>query len=162
MTTVLRDTPTGYGLVGVVLHWAAAAAVVTALTIGLTMAEGPARVGSPLFLLHATVGVVAFALVLPLTGWLTEAAAGRAVPIPGLGTLPGLAERSRSLHEIAEGAHQALGKVLIGLLTVHVLAAVKHHVLDRDATLLRMLRPARGRPALPGPAGACYGRCRAR
>ena len=35
--------------------------------------------------------------------------------------------------------HAALGWILVALVTLHVAAAAKHHLIDRDATLTRML-----------------------
>lgn len=43
------------------------------------------------------------------------------------------------LHEAAEGVHGLAPKLLWPLLGLHVLGALKHLVLDRDATLQRML-----------------------
>jgi len=47
------------------------------------------------------------------------------------------------LHEAAEVAHKLAPNVLWPLLALHVLGALKHAVIDRDATLRRMLWPAR-------------------
>ncbi|MFN3522013.1 MAG: cytochrome b [Phenylobacterium sp.] len=43
------------------------------------------------------------------------------------------------LHEAAEAVHKAAPNALWPLLALHVLGAVKHAVVDRDATLRRML-----------------------
>ena len=36
-------------------------------------------------------------------------------------------------------AHQINGYLLIAAITLHIVAALKHHLIDRDATLMRML-----------------------
>ena len=58
--------------------------------------------------------------------------------IPAQGSVEWLAESAEAVHEI--GAN-----VLLGLLALHVGAALKHHLVDRDATLRRMLG-GRGSP----------------
>jgi cytochrome b561 len=89
-------------------------------------------------------GVLALLGALPLSGWLTLAADGHTVTVLGgllqLPTLP----RDHLLHEVGESLHEGALNVLYVLVGLHVLAALKHHVLDGDATLRRMLRPARG------------------
>jgi cytochrome b561 len=39
--------------------------------------------------------------------------------------------------------HELLGFALLTLVTLHVVGALKHHLIDRDATLKRMLPFAR-------------------
>jgi cytochrome b561 len=46
----------------------------------------------------------------------------------------------------ALAAHEALFLALAAIVTVHALAALKHHYLDRDNTLRRMLPPAADAP----------------
>ena len=79
-------------------------------------------------------------VLVPLTGWVHHAATSGFAPIwwPFGQTLPfvpkdeGVAETSATLHYILQW-------VLIGAVTLHILGALKHHVIDRDATLRRML-----------------------
>ena len=62
----------------------------------------------------------------------------------GIG-LPTLVAKDQALHERIETLHVALAWVLAAVVVVHVLAALKHHFIDRDDVLVRMLpRPARG------------------
>jgi cytochrome b561 len=42
-------------------------------------------------------------------------------------------------HELFEEAHEILANVLIALVAVHVVAALYHHFILRDAVLWRML-----------------------
>jgi cytochrome b561 len=46
----------------------------------------------------------------------------------------------RQLQEIAVGIHQWVGYLLAGLLVLHIAGALKHHFIDRDNTLKRMLK----------------------
>lgn len=78
-------------------------------------------------------------LVMPLTGWLVSSSAGRPVSFFGLFTLPDLIGADESMKEIFEALHEFLAVCLIAGISVHVLAALKHHFLNKDATLTRML-----------------------
>jgi cytochrome b561 len=49
------------------------------------------------------------------------------------------------LHDTLLSFHEALYWTIIALLAVHILAALKHHFVDRDEVLLRMLPFTRGR-----------------
>lgn len=79
-----------------------------------------------------------FMLAMPLLGWLTLSAAGKPIvlfglPVPSLiGTDVALSRQLKDVHE----ALATLGYVLIGL---HAMAALLHHYVMRDTTLVRML-----------------------
>jgi cytochrome b561 len=88
-------------------------------------------------LVHAAFYVLLFAL--PLSGWLLSSAEGDAVfffgrPLP-LFAVAG----SEEAEELFEQAHELLGNLLLLLAVVHVIAALKHHFIDRDDVLRRML-----------------------
>jgi cytochrome b561 len=78
-------------------------------------------------------------LAMPLTGWLSSSAANFPVSVFGLATLPDLVAPDPQLHEGLEEAHEALGYLLLALLSAHVAAALHHHFWRRDAVLRRML-----------------------
>lgn len=84
-------------------------------------------------------------LAMPLSGWLYNSASGFPLRWFGLFSMPKLAGRDRDLAELAEKTHETLFLVLAALVTVHALAALKHHYFDRDRTLHRML------PVVPPP-----------
>lgn len=79
-------------------------------------------------------------VIVPLTGWLHHAATSGFAPIwwPFGQTLP-FVPKDETLAQITGTLHYILQWVLIGAITLHILGALKHHVLDRDATLRRML-----------------------
>lgn len=86
--------------------------------------------------------LLALLIVIPLTGWAMVSAAGEPMTLWGGTTLPALAPTSHSFKEAFEETHEVLaGGVMLTLLAVHVLAALKHHFLDRDETLARMTHP---------------------
>ena len=82
-------------------------------------------------------------VAMPLSGILMTLYHDRSIDVFGLviparGSVEWLAESAEAVHEIT-------AKLLLGLLALHVGAAIKHHVVDRDATLRRML-VGRGSP----------------
>jgi cytochrome b561 len=79
-------------------------------------------------------------LVQPLSGWLYSNAAGRQIVYLGLIPLPNLVGKDKALADAIRGFHDA-GAVIIAVAAgLHALAALKHHFIDRDDTLRRMLR----------------------
>ena len=77
---------------------------------------------------------------LPLGGWAASSAGGRAIEWFGLFNWPLLPlPRSRDLAGTFMDLHEAGVKVLYVLLALHVLAALKHHFVDRDNVLHRMI-----------------------
>lgn len=87
--------------------------------------------------------LLAVIVLLPLTGILTVASTGRTPMLFGLPVPIPFVPQSPTLHEAGEVLHVALANfVLLPLVALHVLGALKHQLLDRDATLRRMLWPA--------------------
>ena len=81
-----------------------------------------------------------FLVAMPLVGWAASSAAGRDIVWFGLFEWPllpigGGRETAGSLME----AHETAGKLLIALVVLHVLGALKHHFVDRDNVLHRMI-----------------------
>ena len=79
-------------------------------------------------------------LVVPLSGWVHHAATTGFAPIlwplgQGLPFVP----QSVTLAETAAALHIIFERVLVLSILLHVAGAVKHHFIDRDATLRRML-----------------------
>jgi cytochrome b561 len=79
-------------------------------------------------------------LVQPVTGWLYSSARGAQVIYLGLVPLPNLVGKDKLLAESFEELHMVCGWVLATTIGLHALAALKHHFIDRDDTLRRMLR----------------------
>lgn len=76
---------------------------------------------------------------LPLSGWIMSAAGGREVSFFGLFALPAIVAENHTLHELAEELHEILGQMLIPVILLHIAGALKHHFVNRDDTLMRML-----------------------
>lgn len=83
-------------------------------------------------------------VLVPLSGWIVHAATEGFAPIwwPFGQTLP-LVPRDARVAAIATGFHIVLQRVMFLALILHVAGALKHHLIDRDATFRRML-PGRG------------------
>jgi cytochrome b561 len=75
----------------------------------------------------------------PLVGILMSQAFGFPVKVFGLFTLPTMVWQSPQLGRFFLECHAVIAVVLTLTIVVHVGAALKHHFMDRDRTLLRML-----------------------
>lgn len=79
-------------------------------------------------------------LALPVCGWLMAAASPLALPTRpfNLFTLPAPVGPDMLLFERLRLAHELLAYGLTALVALHVAAALKHHLIDRDDILRRM------------------------
>lgn len=80
----------------------------------------------------------ALMFALPLTGWLMSSASGIPVFV-GPFTLPDLVGHNDSLFHTFIQIHKWLSYALIALFCAHSGAALRHHLLLKDATLKKML-----------------------
>jgi cytochrome b561 len=86
---------------------------------------------------HVLLYVLLFAI--PLSGWLYSSATGVQVVYLGLVPLPNLVPKDRALGDVLRLVHVGLNVTLATVVCVHVAAAIRHHVVDHDTTLARML-----------------------
>jgi cytochrome b561 len=84
-------------------------------------------------------------LVIPISGWLYSSATGVQVVYLGLVPLPDLVPKDKALAALLRACHVSLNFTLLALVCVHAGAALRHHFIDRDAVLSRMLPPLRPR-----------------
>ncbi|RZJ12890.1 MAG: cytochrome b [Acidovorax sp.] len=75
----------------------------------------------------------------PLIGWAYSSAAGFPIVFLGLWQLPDFVPVSKDLAEAIKPWHQYTAFAMAGLVVLHVAAALKHHIVDRDGLLARML-----------------------
>jgi len=80
-------------------------------------------------------------VVMPLSGLVGSYFGGRATSVFGLFSLPA-GPKIEWLGDLAYGIHGAGAVVLIAGILLHVAGALKHHFIDRDTTLLRMVGKA--------------------
>jgi cytochrome b561 len=78
-------------------------------------------------------------LTLPLTGIAAAEAGGQPVHFGGLITLLQFAEPNVHIRVLAMSGHRLLSKAMLVLVGLHVLAILKHTIVDRDHMLRRML-----------------------
>lgn len=76
---------------------------------------------------------------MPVSGWIISSATNFPVNVFGFFTLPPLVGPNEELAHRMEMVHEYLGYGLILAVGLHIAGALKHHVIDRDVTLLRML-----------------------
>lgn len=81
----------------------------------------------------------ALLLIIPISGWLMSSAKGVPVVYLGLVQLPDLVGKDKALGDMLQEVHEALNFGLLALVGMHIAAALKHHFIDKDTTLLRML-----------------------
>jgi cytochrome b561 len=185
---ILRNTPSTYGAVHIVLHWLTAVSVIGLFASGLWMVElgyydpwynrAPAlhkafgivlvvvmlirlvwRWGNGVpepepgvrrwetqaaHWVHAALHLGVFAAV--ISGYLIATAKGAPVAVFDLFSVPATIHGLDRQEDIAGDFHYFVSYGLIGLAGLHALAALKHHMIDRDATLLRMLGMKRREP----------------
>jgi cytochrome b561/polyisoprenoid-binding protein YceI len=91
-------------------------------------------------------------LVVPLTGWIHHAATTGFAPIlwPFGQTLP-FVPTSEPVAQAAAALHWVFTKILVASILLHVAGALKHVLIDRDATLARMVSGRAASGSGPGP-----------
>lgn len=92
-------------------------------------------------ILASTVHTLLYLLVFVIiaTGYLIPTADGRCIEVFNWFTVPSIGTLLEDQEDVAGDVHYWLAIILIGLAILHALAAIKHHLLDKDATLKRML-----------------------
>jgi len=92
---------------------------------------------------HATHHVMyALFFAVPLIGWAYSSAAGFPIVFFGQIPLPDLLPANKALAELVKPLHELTALALMALAGLHIAAAFKHQLVDRDGLLSRML-PAR-------------------
>jgi cytochrome b561 len=86
---------------------------------------------------HGLLYVLMF--ILPLSGYFYSLAAGVPVVYLGIWPLPVLIDADPLLKPILEELHEVLSTVLLIVVSLHVLAALKHQFVDRDNIFKRIL-----------------------
>lgn len=99
------------------------------------------------FVAHAVHGVLyVMMVVLPLSGWALVSASPRNIPTqwfglfewPHLPVLSSVENKKYVSHMLGE-VHETMAAIMIVLLVAHVGAALKHHFINKDDVLTRML-----------------------
>lgn len=174
-----RNTPSGYGLVSIWLHWLMAGLILAMFGLGLWMRnlgyydawyhDAP--------MLHKAIGILlgiallirlgwrmhnprptllgqqweqhialsvhrlhyVLLFVLLITGYLIPTAKGVGIDVFTWFTVPAVISLAQGTSDMIGRAHLYLAWSVILLTAAHAAAALKHHIIDRDMTLRRML-----------------------
>lgn len=89
---------------------------------------------------HVAHGLLYLLMVaIPLSGWLMSSAKGFQTVWFGVLPIPDLLNKDKELGNLLAIVHQTLNFSFLALGILHVLAALKHHFIDKDVILRRML-----------------------
>ena len=85
--------------------------------------------------------VLLYALIfaMPITGWLMSSAKTYSVSWFNLFAFPNLVGKNEHIYELTHGLHEVLFNVLVAVAALHALGALKHHFIDHNDVLKRML-----------------------
>jgi cytochrome b561 len=78
-------------------------------------------------------------LAVPLSGWLMSSAKGFQTVYFGLLPIPDLLAKNKELGDLLADLHSGLNVLFVAVVIGHLAAALKHHFIDRDDILSRML-----------------------
>ena len=78
-------------------------------------------------------------LAIPMSGWLMSSAKGFQTVWFGVLPLPDLVSKDKALGDLLTTVHQNLNLTLLIMVAIHVAAVLKHHFIQRNAILRRML-----------------------
>lgn len=90
-------------------------------------------------LTHLT--LYALMVLILLSGYLISTAKGEGISLFGWFEVPSILSGLDGQADIAGQMHYWAAISLLILVALHALGALKHHVIDRDTTLVRMLKP---------------------
>jgi cytochrome b561 len=121
---------------------------VTVLRLMLRVGVAPYAPAVPGSRLKATVASSAHFMLYGLTvavifsGWAMVSATPLPIPtsVFGLFDLPAIVPRDLETYKLARNWHGWLTKALVAMVLAHVLAALKHHFVDKDNVLRRMIQ----------------------
>ena len=91
---------------------------------------------------HTMLYALLFAI--PISGWMYSSATGVQVVYLGIVPLPDLVPKDKAYAAALRAIHLSFNATLAGVLVLHTAAALKHHFIDRDRSLVRMLPWVRG------------------
>lgn len=86
---------------------------------------------------HHMLYLLMFAI--PLSGWLMSSAKGFQTVWFGVLPIPDLISKDKPTGDVLALVHESLNFLLIAVLAGHIGAALKHHFIDKDDVLTRML-----------------------
>ena len=85
------------------------------------------------------IGLYLLMFVIPLSGWLMSSAKGVPTVYFGIVPLPDLIGKDKAIGDVLVLVHQSLAFGLAALVGLHIATAAKHHFIDRDGVMNRIL-----------------------
>lgn len=79
-------------------------------------------------------------IVLLVSGYLITTADGRGIDVFSWFTVPSMGELFPQQEDIAGDVHEYTAYAILAFAILHMIAALKHHFINKDSTLTRMLR----------------------
>ncbi len=118
-------------------------ALVSVRVVMVVMQKTPTITPTPQALQQSLAKVVhgllyLFMFFMPIAGWLVLSGEGKVIPFYGL-SLPALMAENKELADTIEEIHETGGLLGYWLIGLHAVAALFHHYVLKDNTLLRML-----------------------
>lgn len=139
-----RNTSSRYGVFSLFLHWGSALVVFGLFGLGLWMRElsyyDPWYHPAPA--LHKSIGIllaIALLVAVIVAGYLISTADGEPISVFGWFSVPATLSGLPDQADVAGEIHLYLAWALVVFAVLHAFAALKHHFIDRDPTLKRML-----------------------
>ncbi|MDF1758659.1 MAG: cytochrome b [Legionellaceae bacterium] len=80
-----------------------------------------------------------FMIAMPFSGWLISSAANKTVSFFGLFTMPSLISSDKILLPVFLFIHKWFAYILIANIILHISAALKHHYINKDKILRRIV-----------------------
>ena len=81
----------------------------------------------------------ALMIAIPLSGWLMSSAKGFQTVWFGVLPIPDLLDKNKELGDLLAVVHKGLNLLFVAVLAGHIGAALKHHFIDKDDILTRIL-----------------------
>jgi cytochrome b561 len=78
-------------------------------------------------------------IAIPLSGWLMSSAKGFQTVWFGVLPIPDLLDKNKETGDLLQTLHMGLNLLFVAVITGHIGAALKHHFIDKDDILKRML-----------------------
>ena len=141
----MENSPTKFTIYGI--HKATGIIVLTLAVLAFiwraTNAKPTLPAGIPAWQKQAA-SVIKYALyacmiAMPLSGWAMSSAAGYPVSIYGLFEIPALVAKDDTMKDFYKEIHELIGNIILVLVGLHVAAVLKHHFINKDGVLRRML-----------------------
>lgn len=131
-----QDAPNIHRSVGILLAFATIIRLFWNLITKKPTVEGSAFVRKAAVSAHHVMYLLLFGLF--ITGYLISTEKGQGIDVFNWFTVPALGELFKGQADLSGTIHYYCAYTLIGLAIIHALAAIKHHIIDKDNTLKKM------------------------